>query len=154
MDSDDVWGWLFWGALIAGGIWWWNSGDTTPSYDTESYSGSYYSDESEDLTIDRDEAIDSYWDDIRDYLTTSTTIEACSSSGCYELDADISSGILDTIYFPNGGYIEIGDYISDSGYAYGEDSDGDEWEIYYSLDSYEVDDAVEEWADDNGYTLL
>lgn len=151
-DGGSVLGWLFWGALIAGGVWWWNSGDKTPEYNTDSYVSDYSSDY-EDRTIDRDEAIDSYWDDIRDNLSGAALVEACSSSGCYELDADVYSGILDTIHFSNGGYIEIGGYINESGYAYGEDSDGDEWEVHLNMDSSMVDDAIEEWADDNGYTI-
>ncbi|MDO8463416.1 MAG: hypothetical protein Q7S96_04080 [bacterium] len=61
----------------------------------------------------------------------STTVEACSQSSgnCYDLDADISDGEVETIYFPNGGYLELDDaeldeYGSGSGSTY-----DDEWEI-------------------------
>lgn len=57
------------------------------------------------------------------------TVEACSSNGCYDLDADISDGVVETIYFPNGGYIYPDAELDEDGSGYGYDSDGNEWEI-------------------------
>ncbi len=57
------------------------------------------------------------------------TVEACSSSGCYDLDADISDGTVETIYFPDGGYIYPDAELDEDGSGYGYDSDGEEWEI-------------------------
>src|SRR3989338_968368 len=58
-------------------------------------------------TLSRDEAIESYWDEIKDYIDGTETIDACSSDSgnCYDLDADISNGQVEEIYFPNGGYL-------------------------------------------------
>lgn len=45
------------------------------------------------------------WETVREYIDGTFAIDACSDSGCYTLDADISSGYIDTVYFPNGGAI-------------------------------------------------
>ncbi len=50
-------------------------------------------------------------------------MEACSqdSGSCYDLDADISDGVVERIYFPNGGHLDLdGAEIDEDGYAYGE----------------------------------
>ncbi|MDP3725676.1 MAG: hypothetical protein Q8R36_00585 [bacterium] len=57
------------------------------------------------------------------------TVEACSSSGCYDLDADISDGTVETLYFPNGGYIYPDAELDEDGSGSGYDNNGEEWEI-------------------------
>lgn len=131
------------------------SGDsgTQGRYDDSRYYGS--SEYSEDLTIDRYDAIDAHWDEIRDYLNGTETIDACSSQSgnCYSLDADITSGQVDIVYFENGGYLYFGAYIDENGYASEYDQDGDEWNFSLDMDSSIVDDAVYDWASDNGYEI-
>ena len=66
------------------------------------------------------------------------TVEACNAStgSCYDLDADIDSGSVERIYFPNGGHLDLdgaeldedGNAIGDS-YTQTEGYNGDEWEI-------------------------
>ena len=105
--------------------------------------------------IDRDAAVDDHWDEIKEYLNTSDTVDAYSydSGNTYSLDADISNGEVDTIYFPNDGYVSIGSNIDSSGEASGLDYQGREWDINYDMDSSAVDDAIQEWAEDNGYEI-
>ncbi len=56
------------------------------------YSGFIRQENSEQRVLTRDEAIEGYWDEIKDYLDGTETIDACSeeSGNCYSLDADIS----------------------------------------------------------------
>lgn len=118
------------------------------------YSNNKYYNNYDSEIISRDDAIDDYWSDIRDYLSGTETIEACRVSGnCYDLDADIYTGIIDTIYFYNGGHLNFGVEIDEDGYANEYDQNGDEWEFFLDMDSSLVDDAVEEWAEDNDYTV-
>lgn len=95
----------------------------------------------------RDYAYD-HWEEVREYMSGSETIEACSDSGCYDLDAEISSGFIEIIYFPNGGYIYPDAEIDEGGSAEGYDSDGNYWEFWVDLDSDTVQDAISEWASD------
>lgn len=58
------------------------------------------------------------------------TVEACSqnSGNCYDLEADISSGTVETIYFPNGGHIDLSAELDENGE--GEDYvNSDNWTI-------------------------
>jgi len=113
--------------------------------------------ESEDATeiIYRDEAIDLYWDEIKEYVNGTETIEACSaqSGNCYDLDADISSGAVDQIYFDNGGYLYFGADIDSNGYASEYSYNGDVWDFYLDMGSSIVEDGIYDWASDNGYEL-
>src|SRR5688500_15130407 len=70
----------------------------------------------EDDTISRDEAISDHWDDICEHLDGSETLEACdqSSGNCYDLEAEISSCNIDTVRFPNGGFLSPGEPIDNS----------------------------------------
>lgn len=117
------------------------------------YSGQEYLNEEEEKSIDRDTAISDHWDEISDYVNGPETIEACSGSGCYDLDADISSGDIDTVNFPNGGYLSPEESIDDSGSASFYDNQGNNWDFQVDMDSSVVDDAVQEWAADNGYEI-
>ncbi len=105
--------------------------------------------------LSRDEAIDSYWDEISDYVDGTETIEACSdeSGNCYDLDADISSGHLETLYFNNGGYLNFYTDFDSDGDAYDSDDEGRGWSFRLDMDSSMIDDAVSDWASDNGYTI-
>jgi hypothetical protein len=86
------------------------------------------------------------WETVREYIDGSYTVDACSDSGCYSLDADISSGYIDTVYFPNGGYLSPGSEIDSSGSASAYDSDGNAWEFIVSGDV--IDEAIDNWIDD------
>lgn len=105
--------------------------------------------------IDRIDAISDHWDEIREYLNGSETIEACSSSSgnCYDLDAEISSGEVEQIYFDNGGYLYFSATIDSDGSASDTDVNGNSWDFSIDMDSSMVDDAVQEWADYNGYEI-
>ncbi len=141
------------GLLILGGIFFGpdsHERDTYSSYDY-SYNQPYSSSRNE-RTIDHDEALDNHWDEIKEYINGSEPIEVYSheSGNYYTLDAEISNGEVESISFPNGGWIYINaDLNSDgSGEGYGSDS---YWDV--QIDSSLIDDAVDEWASDNGYTL-
>lgn len=107
-------------------------------------------------TVYRDDAISDYWDEIREYVDGTETIEACSyeSGNCYDLDADISGGNVDTIYFPNGGYLYFSAEIDSDGSASDYDQDGDSWDFSLDMSSSIVEDAIDEWAEANDYELI
>lgn len=110
---------------------------------------------SENTTLSRDEAISEHWDEIKEYVDGSDTVEACSSSSgnCYDLDADISNGQIEQIYFPSGGYLYFSADIDESGSASDSDQNGDSWDFTLDMSSSIVDDAVDNWASSNGYTI-
>ena len=105
--------------------------------------------------LSRDEAIESYWDEIKDYVDGTETIDACSyeSGNCYSLDAEISSGQVEMIYFPNGGYLYFAADIDEGGNASDFDQNGDSWDFTIDMDSSVIDDAIYGWASDNEYTI-
>jgi len=109
----------------------------------EDYDDSSYVDNSEDMY---DTAYD-HWDEVREYISGTETIDACSDSGCYSLDADIYNGVIDTVYFSNGGYISPDAYIESDGSASGYDSDGRDWTFEVDTGSSLVEDAIQEWYD-------
>ena len=106
-------------------------------------------------TIDRYDAIYDYWDEIKDYVDGTETIEACSweAGNCYDLDADISSGVIETIYFINGGYLYLSADIDEDGNASDIDYDGNSWDFNVDINSSIIDDAVNSWAEDNDYNI-
>lgn len=87
-----------------------------------------------------------HWDEVREYMSGSETIEACSDSGCYSLDAEIADGYIEMLYFPNGGYIYPDAEIDEDGSAAGYDGDGNYWQFEVDLDSSTVQDAISDWA--------
>ncbi len=137
---------LGWGAVIAlvifvlsssgGG----SSSDSYERYSDPDYDS--YISETEDMY---DMAYDN-WDIVREYIDGTETIEACSDSGCYSLDADISYGYISTVYFPNGGYISPDAEIDSDGHASGYDSDGNDWS--FEVDERILEDAIENWYED------
>jgi len=110
-----------------------------------------YADVSEE-PITRDEAIAEHWDEIKDHLSGTVSLEACSSQSgnCYDLEAEIVSGTIETLHFPNGGYRSFSAEIESDGTASDIDADGNAWDFTVDLDSSEVDDAVREWASATG----
>lgn len=111
--------------------------------------------EDEERTIYRDDAISDYWDDIKEYVDGTETIEACydGNGNCYDLEADISDGMITTIYFDNGGNLDFYADLDENGYASDSDKEGNGWEFTFDMDSSIVDTAVEDWASDNDYIL-
>jgi len=130
--------------------------DDASNYDDSNNSvfrgGSYYD---EEKTIDRYDAIYEYWDEIKVYVSGTETIDACSyeSSNCYSLDAEISNGQVEMIYFPSGGYLYFSADIDESGNASDFDQNGNSWDFTIDMDSSMVENAVYDWASDNGYTI-
>lgn len=122
---------------------------TAPSFDSSSV------DPDESNEISRDEAISEHWDEIRPHLDGSETVEACSSESgnCYDLEADISGGEIDTLHFPNGGYLNFSAEVDSDGSASDSDKDGNNWDFTLDMNSQIVDDAISQWASENGYTL-
>jgi len=119
------------------------------------YPGFIQQENGEQKILGRDEAINDYWDEIKDYVDGTETIDACSleSGNCYSLDADISSGIIEEIYFSNGGYLYFSADINESGNASDIDQDGNNWDFTIDMDSSIIDDAIDEWAYDNDYII-
>lgn len=119
------------------------------------YSGFSLQEDSEQRVLTRDEAIENYWDEIKNYVDGTKTIDACSleSGNCYSLDADISDGVIETIYFSNGGYLYFSADIDESGNASDIDQNGNSWDFTIDMDSPIIDDAINEWASDNGYII-
>ena len=93
-----------------------------------------------------------HWDDIKEFVNGSESIEACSleSGNCYELEAELSSGVIDTLHFNNGGWLNLAADVDSSGSASDVDDRGRSWD--FSLDvrsSSLVDSALEEWSSAN-----
>ena len=146
-ETNSPWGTIITIIILVVLGFWIFGGDKSSSGSSD---GEYYNSEN---TIDRYDAKSDYWDDIAEYLDGTYTIEACSddSGNCYSLDADIGSGEINTIYFSNGGNLDIyGAEVDSDGEASG-DSDEDYWT--FEVDSGDIDQAVEDWADSEGYTL-
>ncbi len=114
-----------------------------------------YNEYDEQKVLTYDEAISEYWDEIKDYIDGMETIEACSekSGNCYYVDADISGGIIERIYFSNGGYLDFSADIDEWGSAWDFDKNGNSWDFTIDMYSPIIKDAVYEWAEDNGYTI-
>ena len=99
-------------------------------------------------SLSRDEAIESHWDEICEHLQGSEAVEACDmgSGNCYELDADISSCAIETVHFPNGGFLSVFATIDDSGSASDFDSRGRMWDFTLDMNSSLIDQAIDDWA--------
>ncbi|MGB9808787.1 MAG: hypothetical protein ACPLSA_01915, partial [Caldanaerobacter sp.] len=114
------------------------------------YSGFIYQESDGQKVLTRDEAISNYWDEIKDYINGIETIEACSwkSGNCYSVDADISGGVINTIYFDNGGYLDFSADIDEYGNAWDFDQNLNDWDFTIDMDSPIIEDAINKWADD------
>lgn len=127
-----------------------NKTDDQPVY--PSYVSSYSSERKAHRTIDYDEALDDHWDEIKEYINGTESIDVYShkSGGTYTLDADISNGEVEIIHFENGGYIYINADLNSDGTGEGYGA-GDYWDV--EVDPSIIEMGAEEWADDNGLTL-
>lgn len=125
------------------------------SENSNTYKSGYSNEYSNEETIlSREEAIEDYWDNINDYLTGTAEVEACYDySNCYTLEADISSGTLEKLYFPNTGYLNFSADFDSNGEASDYDEDDRSWDFTLDMFSSVVDDAIDEWADSEGYTI-
>ena len=131
-----------------------DSSSTLSAEDSSDYTSEYSSDyEDESLELSYDEAIDEYWDEISENVDGYEDVEACADSGCYTLEAYISSGYINEINFSNGGNLDFYAEIDEDGMAYDTDEDGNSWDFTVDMNGNLVSDAVEDWADDNGYTV-
>jgi hypothetical protein len=119
------------------------------------YSGDDYDDSSSESVFTESEAIESYWDDIKEYVNGTETVEACyqGNGNCYDLEADISDGTITTLYFNNGGNLDFSADIDESGEASDTDDRGNDWEFTIDMDSSLISDAVDDWASNNDYTI-
>jgi len=61
------------------------------------------------------------------------TMYACNldSGNCYDLEVEGNGEELETIYFPNGGWVDVSYSDCEDGYCYAEDENGTEWEFEY-----------------------
>jgi len=136
--------------LIIGSLFFFFGGDEDENYRSDD-NGFFDSSE----TIYREDAISDYWDEIKEYVNGTETIVACSSQSgnCYDLDADIYQGMVDQVYFSNGGYLYFGADFDSNGYASEYDQNGNAWDFELDMDSSIVEDALYEWASDNSYEL-
>ena len=126
--------WIFIGIFIFGG----KSNSQFYSEDTTDNSAAVYA--------SRVESAFDHWEEVMAFISGSETLEACTDSGCYDLDADISDGYIETIYFNNGGYIQPDAAIDSEGYAEGYSGDGEYWEFYIDVDSFIIQDAISDWS--------
>lgn len=119
---------------------------------TSAYNSSYSSERRAHRTIDYDEALDDHWDEIKEYINGTESIDVYShkSGGNYTLDADISNGEVEIIHFENGGYIYINADLNSDGTGEGYGA-GDYWDV--EVDPSIIENGAEEWASDNGLTL-
>ncbi len=145
---------LVWGAILFGGYIFFTSDKTSSnvSFSSRYFDSTEYSSEEESNTISYEDAISDNWDEIRDYIDATETIEACSDSNgnCYDLEADISEGCIDTIYFDNGGYLNFySACFNEDGYTYDSDENGDDWEFNLDMGSSLVTEAIDEWASES-----
>lgn len=148
---------IIFGILIVGAVaaFFISSGDKNDNNYSDGYDRTTRIERSEEKTISRDEAVESYWDEIKDYVGGTETIDACSSESgnCYSLDADISNGAVEQIYFSNGGYLYFSADIDEGGNASDIDQNGNSWDFTIDMDSSIIDDAISDWASDNSYTI-
>lgn len=146
---------LVWVLIVGGIIAFFVFNSYSPNDSPVTKSSLFYSSEGEEDTISRDEAISDYWDEIKDYVDGTETIEACSSESgnCYDVDADISGGQVDEIYFPTGGYLYFSADIDESGYASDTDQNGNDWDFTIDMDSSLIEEAISDWADSNEYMI-
>lgn len=130
-------------------------GDSQQTSSTEEDSPA--AEETETNIISRQDAISEHWDDIRQFMDGTETVQARSveSGSTYTLNADISGGELETLHFSEGGLIHfrVTQDFDDGGSASGPDEDGYYWFVDIDMDSRIVDDAIKEWADNNNYIV-
>ena len=125
------------GVLLILGVIWFISADDSPSnnyYDDYDY----YTDEGylrgdPPILYDNPDTTDDESNNQILGFHGTETVEACnlSSGNCYEVDVDAYDNEIETIYFYKGGHVHL-DY-SDcdyTGYCYGVDENGTEWEFY------------------------
>jgi hypothetical protein len=105
-----------------------------------------------EATLDRGKAIASYWEDIKTYLEGVNTIEAClSDTGkCYDLDAEIADGSIESIELPDRGTLYFSADIDADGSASDVDRNGRAWNFTLDMSSSMVDDAIAAWARESG----
>jgi hypothetical protein len=151
---------ILWTVLVVGiGSWLYfgfSNNQSNKMSDTECYSvhsrtyDRYGINDTEDSYLDYDTMYDNAydeWETVREYIDGTFVIDACSDSGCYTLDADISSGYIDTVYFPDGGYLSPSSEINSDGTASAYDSDGNAWEFIVS--GSDIDEAIDSWIKDS-----
>jgi hypothetical protein len=144
MDNKGFPSWVIVAGIAALGAYCAYGGGDTPTNDGSSETPS---------AINRDAALSEHWDEIKEYANGSETVQACSESGCYDLDADISSGIIETLHFANGGYLMLSADIEYDGSASDADERGRLWDFTLDMDSAIVDEALREWARATGRAL-
>lgn len=105
--------------------------------------------------ISRELAIEDHWDDIKDQISGTETVEACrtSSGSCYDLEAEIAAGTITDVRFPNGGVLSLSADIEQDGTASDIDQRGESWDFTLDLDASIVNEAVNAWAETAGYTV-
>lgn len=107
--------------------------------DAETYMDDSYEEAEHDAYLDDELFSQSH----QEPIDGTYVVEACSnnSGNCYELDADVSDGEVETLYFPNGGHLDFdGAEIDEDGYATG---DSYTWDEGYNDDSWDV--TVYDW---------
>jgi len=125
--------------IVIGVVW----GLNILSDSSSNSSGSSYNPYHDDYSYEERDEPDFY--DYNEYINGNEDVEACSSSGCYTLEADISDGVVNTIHFPNGGYVNIDAEIESDGSASGSDDEGNNWDITVSESLLE--DAKQEYIE-------
>lgn len=124
--------------------------DSDSGYDYEN--NNYFK---EEKNIERKDAINEYWVEIKNYVSGTETIDVCSEQNgkCYSVDVDITSGIIEIIYFSNGGRLYFSADVDKYGNASDSDKNGNEWDFYLDMHSSIVDAAIYDWANDNDYEI-
>jgi hypothetical protein len=133
---------LFFGGLILYGVANRNSDNAKPVSTPNALIAS-----PEPRTISRDDALSNHWDEVCDYISGTEEIEACViGGGCYALEADIIGCNIDTVYFANGGFLDVSAPIDEYGNASTFDTRGRLWDFTLDMQSFIVDEALEDWA--------
>lgn len=141
--EDGSLAWVFIIVVLVGYFAFKGEGTSDSTYSDSYYSFSDYEDvESRPLEdLEADELRDLLGSDISEearetlfsnYFSGTKTFEACNESNgnCYEVEADVSDGEVETIYFNNGGYVDAYGELDEYGAGEVESEGGNQvWEL-------------------------
>jgi hypothetical protein len=150
MNKKNILSLIFW-IIIIGILIFWVSSNFNNSFNTTNQSRVP---EEISSVITKDEALNLYWDEIKEYINGLSNIEACQDENCYFVKAQISNGIIEKINFNNGNYLYVtGEIEFPNGYSSDIVEGGELWDFTFDMTSPLVDYAIQAWADNNNYII-